>query len=117
MPDADNKFVQATDSLIALYRTVERSTLDLPFLSFMPMLIFFWAFLKFYFFLVVGAVLIIPINFIILIRNLFPGHWRYRPFFLTYVYCVWAMDMAGRDTHRTTYIFSSTTICVREGAF
>ena len=55
MPDADNKFVQATDSLIALYRTVERTTLDLPFLSFIPMLIFFWAFLKFYFFLVVRA--------------------------------------------------------------
>src|SRR5262245_25893901 len=83
MPDADNKFVQATHSLIALYRTVERTTLVLPFLSFIPMLIFFWAFLKFYFFLVVSAVLIIPVNFIILIRNLFPGRWRYRPFFLS----------------------------------
>src|SRR5262245_36923537 len=69
MPDADNKFVQATDSLIALYRIVERTTLDLPFVSFIPMLIFFWAFLKFYFFLVVSAVLIIPVNFIILIKS------------------------------------------------
>jgi hypothetical protein len=104
MPDADDKFVQAADSLIALYRTVERSTLDLPFLSFMPMLIFFWAFCKFYFFLVVGVVLILPVNFIILIRNIFPGHWRYRPFFLTYVYYVWLWIWRG-ETPTAPLIF------------
>src|SRR5215813_11854316 len=104
MPDADNKFVQATDSLIALYRTVERTTLDLPFLSFIPMLIFFWAFLKFYFFLVVSAVLIIPVNFIILIRNLFPGRWRYRPFFLSHLYYVWLWIWRG-ETPTAPLIF------------
>jgi len=50
MSDADNLFIQATDNLIALYRGVERRTLDLPFLSVMPFLIFLWAFLRFYFF-------------------------------------------------------------------
>ena len=51
MSDADDRFAKATDSLIALYRGVERSTLDLPLISIMPMLIFLWAFLRFYFFL------------------------------------------------------------------
>jgi hypothetical protein len=37
----------------------------------------------------VGILLIIPVNFVILIRNMFPGHWRYRPFFLAHVYYVW----------------------------
>jgi hypothetical protein len=48
MSDADDTFAKATDSLIALYRGVERSTLDLPLVSFMPVLIFMWAFLRFY---------------------------------------------------------------------
>src|SRR5215831_38000 len=117
MPDADNKFVQATDSLIALYRTVERTTLDLPFLSFIPMLIFFWAFLKFYFFLVVSAVLIIPVNFIILIRNLFPGRWRYRPFFLSHLYYVWLWIWRCETPTAPLIFFSSTIICVHESAF
>jgi hypothetical protein len=47
MSDADNLFIQATANLIALYRGVERRTLDLPFLSVMPFLIFLWAFLRF----------------------------------------------------------------------
>lgn len=54
MSDADDRFAKATDSLIALYRGVERSTLDLPLVSFMPMLIFLWAFLRFYFFVIIG---------------------------------------------------------------
>ena len=76
MSDADDTFAKATDSLIALYRGVERSTLDLPLVSFMPILIFMWAFLKFYFFFIIGIFLIIPVNLVILIRNVFPGHWR-----------------------------------------
>jgi hypothetical protein len=95
MSDADDKFVHATDSLLALYRSVERSTLDLPVVSFMPMLIFIWAALRFYFFLVTGLVLIIPINLVILIRNIFPGHWRYRPFFLSHLYYVWLWIWRG----------------------
>jgi len=86
MSDADDRFAKATDSLIALYRGVERSTLDLPLVSIMPMLIFIWAFLRLYFFFIIGIFLIIPVNLVILIRNIFPGHWRYRPFFLHHLY-------------------------------
>jgi hypothetical protein len=91
MPDANDAFAHATDNLIALYRSIERNTLDLPLVSVMPALIFFWSVLKFYFFLIVGTVLIIPTNLVILIRNFFPGHWRYRPFFLSHFYyvCLW----------------------------
>jgi hypothetical protein len=89
MSDADDTFTKATDSLIALYRSVERGTLSLPLVSFMPFLVFLWATFKFFFFLYVGLVLIIPVNLVILIRNVFPGHWRYRPFFLAHLYYVW----------------------------
>lgn len=93
--EADNAFVRATDDLIGLYRSVERNTLDLPLVSFMPFLIFLWATLRFSFFLCVGLFLIIPTNFVILIRNLFPGHWRYRPFFLRHIYYVWLWIWRG----------------------
>ena len=95
MSAADDAFVQATDDLISLYRSVERKTLDLPLISFMPMLLFFWAVTKFSFFLYVGIVLIIPVNLVSLIRNIFPGHWRYRPFFLSYFYYVWLWIWQG----------------------
>lgn len=89
MSDAENAFAEATDQLIGLYRGVERRTLDLPLVSIMPMLIFLWAALKFEFFFVVGIFLIIPVNLVIAIRNCFPGHWRYRPFFLRQLHYVW----------------------------
>jgi hypothetical protein len=91
MSDAENAFVEATDNLIGLYRGVERNTLDLPPVSVMPVLICFWSTLRFCFFFFVGFFLIVPTNLVILIRNLFPGHWRYRPFFLPHLYyvCLW----------------------------
>jgi hypothetical protein len=95
MSDLDNRFVQATDDLIALYRDVERQTIDLPLLSVTPTLIFFWAVLRFYFFFLIGIFLIIPTNLVILIRNLFPGHWRYRPFFFRHLYYVWLWIWRG----------------------
>jgi hypothetical protein len=95
MSDNDTAFVQATENLIALYRKLERSTLDLPLLSLTPLLICMWTTLKFVFFLVVGFFLIIPVNLIILIRNLFPGHWRYRLFFLTYIHYAWLWIWRG----------------------
>jgi hypothetical protein len=87
MADGEKSLVQATDSLIALYRTIDRSTLDLPVISLMPCLIFIWAMCRFWFFLYVGVFLIVPVNLVILIRNMFPGRWRYRPFFLKHIYC------------------------------
>ena len=104
MSDAENAFVEATDKLIGLYRGVERNTLDLPSVSVMPVLIFFWATLRFYFFFIVGVFLIVPTNLVILIRNLFPGHWRYRPFFLPNLYYVWLWVWRG-EAPTTPIIF------------
>jgi hypothetical protein len=54
MSKTEDAFVRATDELIALYRSVERRTLDLPRLTLLPFLIYLWEFLKFLFFLYVG---------------------------------------------------------------
>jgi hypothetical protein len=67
MVGLDKQFIEATDSLIALYRGIERRTLDLPSVSVMPFFIFFWSVLKFYFYFLVGIVLIIPVNFLIFV--------------------------------------------------
>jgi hypothetical protein len=104
MSDAENAFVEATDNLIGLYRGVERNTLDLPSVSVMPFLIVLWATLRFDFFFIVGFFLIVPTNLVILIRNLFPGHWRYRPFFLRHLYYVWLWVWRG-EAPTTPVIF------------
>lgn len=94
--DADHVFGQATEDLIALYRNLERRILDLPFITITPLLIFLWAFAKFLFFFLVGILLIVPTNLIVLIKNLLPGeHWRYRPFFLKYLYYAWVWVWRG----------------------
>jgi hypothetical protein len=95
LPNVEAAFTQATEHLITLYRTVERRSLDLPVLSFMPFVIFVWEFLKFYFLLIVGVLLIVPVNLVILFRNCFPGRWRYRPFFLRQLYYVWLWVWRG----------------------
>jgi hypothetical protein len=59
------------------------------------MLILIWAALKLYFFVIIGVVLIIPVNLVILIRNIFPGHWRYRPFFLRQLHYMWLWIWRG----------------------
>src|SRR5688572_17876742 len=93
---SDNPYAQATDNLIALYRTVERKALDLPSFSIMPLVIGFWTTAKFVFFLIVGILLIIPTNLVILIRNQLPGgRWRYRPFFLRYIHYIWLWIWRG----------------------
>jgi hypothetical protein len=100
LPDVEAAFTQATEHLITLYRTVERRSLDLPVLSFMPFVIFVWEVLKFTFFVYIGVLLIVPVNLVILCRNFlcrncFPGRWRYRPFFLRQLYYVWLWTWRG----------------------
>jgi len=88
--DADRAFSQATENLIALYRKLELKISGLPIFTITPFLIFCWASIKFAFFLSIGIFLIIPINLIIFIRNLFSGkHWRYRLFFLKQLNYAW----------------------------
>jgi hypothetical protein len=116
MSNPDDAFVQATDNLLVLYRNLERHTLDLPLVSVLPVLIFFWSVVKFEFFLIIGIVLIIPVNFVILVRNLFPGHWRYRPFFSNSYLLRVALALARRSAYRTIYIYPSPVNRTHEGA-
>jgi hypothetical protein len=95
MSDNGNAVVQATDDLIKLYRGIDRRALDVSFITAIPFLHLFWAILKFEFFLVVGMFLIIPVNLVIFIRNLFPGRWKYRPFFLHHLRYVWLWVWRG----------------------
>jgi hypothetical protein len=118
MSDADRAFVQATNNLIALYRSIERRTLDLPPVSIMPMLIYFWAALRFAFFLEVGLFLIVPTNLVILIRNLlFPGHWRYRPFFLRHLRYVWLWVWRGEAPFAPSIFVRPLLIFFMKGHF
>lgn len=63
-----------------LYRDVERRSLSLPVFSLAPMIIALWNSIKFGLFLFLDILLLLPINAVILIRNIFPGRWRYRSF-------------------------------------
>ncbi len=63
-----------------IYRDVENRTLFLPVFTTMPFSIAMWNFLKWYFWFFVDIFLIIPMNFIIFLRNIFPGRWQYRSF-------------------------------------
>lgn len=93
-----------TEQLVDLYRDIERKSLNFPFISFMPLLIFIWNYLKFYFFLIVGPILIIPVNLVIFIRNLFPGHWNYQWMFLRYIGYVLAWLWRG-EALQTPFVF------------
>jgi hypothetical protein len=118
MADADHAFVQATDDLIALYRNIERRTLDLSPISVMPMLIYFWAVLRFTFFLYVGLFLIVPTNLVILVRNLlFTGHWRYRPFFLRHLHYVWLWVWRGEAPFAPSIFVRPLLIFFMKGHF
>jgi hypothetical protein len=46
----------------------------------MPIVIDFWATIKFTLWFYLDLLIFIPMNLVIFIRNLFPGHWRYRFF-------------------------------------
>jgi hypothetical protein len=116
MADADSSFTHATDSLIALYRTVERRMVDLPLLSVMPVLIYLWEVLKFFFFLTVNL-FIIPVNVVILIRNVFPGPLEIPAVFFASALLHVALGLARRGPYGPPYIRSSAFQRLCEGTF
>ena len=70
----------ALTELERLYRSIEKRSLSLPAFSLLPMAINLWNITKFYFCLWLDILLLLPMNAVILLRNLFPGKWRYRSF-------------------------------------
>ncbi len=80
-----NRWQVAIEDLLRLYREIDQNSRDLAFLSLVPILLQFWNVLKFYFLFLFGMFLFVPVNLVILIRNVFPGHWSYQPFFFKQV--------------------------------
>ena len=75
----------AIDELQGVYRKAERNNLALPPVSLVPFFLYFWNYLKFTFLLVADVYLIVPLNLVVFLRNIFPGKWRYRSFSWRYI--------------------------------
>src|SRR5438309_5398384 len=73
------------ENLIALYREIERRSFSLSAFSVYPLAIGLWSVFKFEVSLVLDLLLLIPINAVILLRNLFRGRWAYKSFSWRYI--------------------------------
>ena len=67
-------------TLESLYKDVERRSLSLPAFSLTPLAICIWNVIKLEVTLLLDLSLALPMNFVIFLRNLFPGRWDYRSF-------------------------------------
>lgn len=76
-PLTGSNYEDAVDKLIGHYSRLDEMAASLPAISFMPYLKIIWALIKFEFCILGDIFLIIPINAVILVRNIFPGHWAY----------------------------------------
>lgn len=80
MEESRIRWDRAVTELEALYKDVERRTFSLPAFSLSPLAIGLWNIIKFEVFSPLDVLLLLPMNAVIFIRNLFPGRWRYRTF-------------------------------------
>ncbi|WP_157379340.1 hypothetical protein [Burkholderia ubonensis] len=67
-------------SLELLYKNAQRASLSLPSFSLAPAFVFAWATIKFEIFILLDVLFLLPINTVILLRNILPGRWKYRSF-------------------------------------
>ncbi len=74
------RWERAINMLESLYKDVERRSLTLPAFSLIPLAIAMWNVLKWEVCLILDIFLILPMNLVILIRNILPGRWRFRTF-------------------------------------
>jgi hypothetical protein len=78
-------YERVIDQLIRNYAQIDRAAGLLPSVSIMPYAKLLWSVVKFEFAVIGDVILIIPINVIVLIRNIFPGRWRYKSFCWPYI--------------------------------
>jgi hypothetical protein len=81
-------YIHTVDDLLQLYSRVDKATASLPTASAMPFLKYTWTLVKLYFALIGDIILIVPINVIVFIRNIFPGRWSYKCFSCRYLKAV-----------------------------
>ena len=81
MSESNTNCEKTIEDILSLYRDVERRSLTLPAVSFFPLLVVFWKAILFEVFVLLDMLLLVPMNVVILLRNLiFSGEWRYRSF-------------------------------------
>ena len=80
MEESRARWDRALIALEALYKDVERRSFSLPAFSLSPFVIGLWNSIKFDVCLLLDIFLLLPMNAIIFVRNLFPGMWSYRSF-------------------------------------
>jgi hypothetical protein len=85
MDDNSKSWDQVLNDLESLYRNVERRSLSLATFSLLPFLIAMWNSVKFMLLFYVDVLLIVPLNVVVFLRNLFPGKWPYRSFSWRYI--------------------------------
>jgi len=81
-------YERLADVLIECYSQVDKKAQLLPSASIMPVIKLLWYSVLLYFALLGDFILIIPINIVIAIRNIFPGRWSYRSFCWRYIKAV-----------------------------
>jgi hypothetical protein len=78
-------YTRSVDQLLLLYTGIDRVASSVPAASVMPFLKFLWNAFKFYFALIGDVLLIVPINVVVFVRNIFPGPWSYKCFCCRYL--------------------------------
>src|SRR5580658_5983686 len=90
------EYERVIDALIDDYRRLDRAANHLPLFSAMSLLNFTCLIIISQIAIMADFYLIVPINAIILIRNIFPGRWRYKCWTWKYLkvagICLWRGD-------------------------
>lgn len=76
--------------------------------SIQPFLVVLLSVITFYFAFIGDLLLIIPINFVVLVRNLFPGRWRYKSFSWPYIHYAYSWVASG-ECYAPTVFFRPLT--------
>lgn len=88
-------YTHSVDELLHCYTHLSKAAAALPLVSAMPLVWWFWAAIKFEIALIGDILLIVPINLVVFIRNLFPGRWSYRSFSWKYLKAIGTWIWAG----------------------
>lgn len=99
----------ALDQIANLYVEVERRSFTLPGFSLAPMGIYFWAALKFSLLVDLDIFLLVPMNCVIAVRNIFPGKWAYRSFSAKYFRAIFRWIRNGEIPLPATIVVRSLT--------
>jgi hypothetical protein len=78
-PDSKTRaqYESGVDALIGHFTEIDKAADTLPLFTAMPYVWLLWSIIKLEFALIGDLLLIVPINIVVLLRNLLPGRWRY----------------------------------------